>query len=644
MREVEYDAEFMRNFSPTLVHRIMMTPRSSFPSLTMNGQTRSPSLTFMRTLTKDGFLHEADHHSHIERLELRGLQLQDTIAQTVRKAFHDAILSQISSRNKQDKDHDNDNDNADQSAEAAAEDSASASVSVSASASDQICIYGPLLEIIQEMHQKLKSLVPSRKDLHQLLNYGQELQSHLQTFSGVLNLLLDIAEKLLLLESEDRSGTTQQWLDLARAEAEAAAVALVVDVDQADGTLAFTIPRKVEDSHEQDFDSISEQEVNLLRKEFIVASTVFLHDKIEQTQTDIADFQLGHILAPKIHALGKEYLKRDFETRFSVTEEKLLSDLNLKLHGDGETETDLKIVSHSRTWLKEIVETCNVHAEELLRSGEKRRDVLLQTGWVDNILFRSPRSSSSLEGGDTIGEQNANASPFYMPEILYLDIMSVKAIRMSTKMSVVGSALALHASTIAGTGEAASMLRQDPLDPLVKECRQKLIRAMGNKTVGSQELFERGVGDAMMELAMVLNPNLDIDSAKEDSLRTRTVTTMRGDDPVIQLLDNRMKNIFREMMVLDTSSRQQFPDSIRSGRAMPTSKGTSIHGAYGDVYLKASKEEFVKKGFSFYADELAESTLMAHRIVNLSLYIHGSWVDKMMKDLCTTRTGSVSTE
>lgn len=132
------------------------------------------------------------------------------------------------------------------------------------------------------------------------------------------------------------------------------------------------------------------------------------------------------------------------------------------------------------------------------------------------------------------------------------------------------------------------MLRQDPLDTLVQECRQKLIRAMGNKTIGSQELFERGVGDAMMELAMVLNPNLDIDST--------TVTTMRGDDPVIQLLDNRMKNIFREMMVMDTSSRQQVPDSIRSGRAMPTSKGKSIHGENGDNYLKAS-EEFVKKGF-----------------------------------------------
>lgn len=303
------------------------------------------------------------------------------------------------------------------------------------SASEQICIYGPLLEIIQEMHQNLKSLVPSRTDLHQLLNYGQELQSHLQTFPGVLNLLLDIAEKLLVLESEDRSGTTQQWLDLARGEAAAAAL----DVDQADGTLTLTIPSKDEDEDHYEQDSISQQEVHLLRKEFIIASTVFLHDKIEQTQTDIADFQLGHILAPKIHALGKEYLKHDFETRFNVTKDQLLSDLNL--HHDAESE--LNIVPHSRTWLKEIVEACNIHTEELLRSGEKRRDALLQTGLVDNILFRSPRSSSSLEGGDTIGEQNA--SPFYMPGKFYLDITSVRAIRMSTKISVVGSALALHA-------------------------------------------------------------------------------------------------------------------------------------------------------------------------------------------------------
>ena len=594
-----------------------MTPPSTFSSLTMNGQPRSSSLTFVTALTKQGFHGKISHLSNgnIDQSSTGDKpygtvgtpqqSMENTIAQTMRKAFYDAVLCQITQNKQQINDNGNDS---------------------------QPCLYAPLLEIIQEIHQKLKLLVPNRKDLHQLLNYhGKELQSRLETFQGVLSLLLNIAEKLSLLESEDRSASTQQWLVLAKGLQNKKELE---DADQVDGALTLTIPNRDDDDDGAcayaSEETLERQEFKLLCKEFILASATFLHDKIEQTETDIADFQLGHILAPKIHAFGKEYLKRDFETRFDASEDKLL--LGMDHDTDKGTNVDVDLVPHSRTWLKEIVQTCTIEKEELLNSEQKRRDTLLQIGWVDNILFRSPRRASSVEPGETIGEHSA---PFYMPEMLYLDIMSVKAIRTTTKISVVGSALALIASSIGGTEQAASMLRQDPLEPMLQDCRHKLIRAMGNKTVGSQEIFERGVGDAVMELVIVLNPSLEIDSIKEECIRSRTVATMRGDDPVIQLLDNRMRNIFREMMVLNPSSLQQVPDSIRSGRAMLSTGGNSVQGVYGDAYLKASKEEFVKKGFSFYADELAESTLVGHRIMNLTLHVHGPWVDRMMKDTCT---------
>jgi len=620
MTGTEYDAKYMANFSPTLVHRIMLTPPSSFSSLTMNGQPRSSSLTFVQVLRKEGYnvnnkeSSNDDGNRSIDQgsigNEVHGASqhsMEETIAQTVRKAFRDAVLCQIS-QTKQGIDE-----------------------TPIGSDSSPPCLYAPLLEIIQEIHQKLKLLVPNRKDLHQLLNYGQELKSRLETFQGVLTLLLDIAEKLSLLESEDRSASTQQWLDLAKGLQNRDGLE-----DEADGALTLTLPNPDNDDDDDDDDefangesSLEHRKITILCKEFILASATFLHDKIDQTQTDIADFQLGNILAPKIHALGKEYLRRDFETRFDASVEHMALSTDRDT-GEGANGKE-NLVPHTRTWLKEIVQNCDIEKEELLHSDQRRREILLQIGWVDSILFRSPRNASSVEQGDTIGELN---SPFYMPEIFYLDIMSVKAIRMTTKISVVGSALAFIASSIGGSGDAASMLRQDPLDSIVQDCRQKLIRAMGNKTVGSQELFERGVGDAVMELTIVLNPSLEIDSVKEGSIRSRTVATMRGDDPVIQLLDNRMRNIFREMMVLNPSSRQQVPDSIRTGRIMSSAGGNSVQGVYGDAFLRASKEEFVKKGFSFYADELAESTLAGHRIMNLASYIHGSWVDKMVKNAC----------
>ena len=61
----------------------------------------------------------------------------------------------------------------------------------------------------------------------------------------------------------------------------------------------------------------------------------------------------------------------------------------------------------------------------------------------------------------------------------------------------------LHASAATGVGDG--MLQEDSLSVSVDECREKLIKAHGNKAAGSQEVFEQGIGDAMVGLVRVLN-------------------------------------------------------------------------------------------------------------------------------------------
>jgi hypothetical protein len=222
-----------------------------------------------------------------------------------------------------------------------------------------------------------------------------------------------------------------------------------------------------------------------------------------------------------------------------------------------------------------------------------------------------------------------------MPEIFYLDIMEVKAIRVAAKLSVVGSALALHASNIAGVGDA--VLRQNPLPPDIQQCRQKLIRAMGIKAVGSRELYEKAVGDVVIELTKVLNPGYECNSDEECIIRSRTVATMRGEDPVIQLLDNRMRTIFREMMLFHPVKHGSIPNTIRTGGVLPSCED-GVNDSYGDVFQQAAKQKFISKGFSFYAEKLSEASLISHRIISLVLQIHGQWVENMFLESMRSNT------
>ena len=167
-----------------------------------------------------------------------------------------------------------------------------------------------------------------------------------------------------------------------------------------------------------------------------------------------------------------------------------------------------------------------------------------------------------------------------------------------------------------------------------------LIHAMGNKMVGSQEEYKNVVTDAVVDLTTALNSSiLENEEALADVkiiLGKKVSATMRGTDPVIKLLDNRMRNIFREMIVTDprTVAQKQQPTSMKSGVMNPvTSNKQEDSNSYRVVFKEIYKNEFVKGGFSFYAEELAEAVLMAHEIMQLTLDVHGSWLDKAFCDI-----------
>ncbi len=149
-----------------------------------------------------------------------------------------------------------------------------------------------------------------------------------------------------------------------------------------------------------------------------------------------------------------------------------------------------------------------------------------------------------------------------------------------------------------------------------------------------------------------MNPKCDRDSI--ESLQSRTKSTLKGEDPVIQLLDNRMRDVFR-MLVMNplNETPQQVPTSLKTGRnfnsflngrrrqgrqqqqPVPTSTSAlKSNDTFDSIFKKRAKQEFIKKGFAFYSNELAEASLLASRTINLVLGIHFQVIEKLFVEAC----------
>lgn len=121
---------------------------------------------------------------------------------------------------------------------------------------------------------------------------------------------------------------------------------------------------------------------------------------------------------------------------------------------------------------------------------------------------------------------------------------------------------------------------------------------------------------------IALNPSL-AESEVLQSLLNRVKATLRGEDPVIKLLDNRMRGIFRELVVSNPKNNQLVPTSLRTGRSLSLGQRSSDE-TFNSLFMRAAKKEFIAKGFAFYSSELAEASLLACRTINLVLSIYGN--------------------
>ena len=188
---------FMSNFDPGLIHRVLLTEPSDYSNLTMSGQPRlDRTPAFDANFLYDNGFADTTTPTLGEGVDGNEPNVSSQISRTMKKAFHDALVASLLQ--------------AATRAEGAREEGPEQD-SPPPNTSD-------LSAIIIDLHEKMRQMIPNRTDLHGTLSDEEVKSIQLggrDVLSAYLPHLIRSAEALIQLESEDRSVTTRQWLEMA---------------------------------------------------------------------------------------------------------------------------------------------------------------------------------------------------------------------------------------------------------------------------------------------------------------------------------------------------------------------------------------------------------------------------------------------
>uniref|UniRef100_A0A7S4NFU3 Uncharacterized protein n=2 Tax=Odontella aurita TaxID=265563 RepID=A0A7S4NFU3_9STRA len=413
--------------------------------------------------------------------------------------------------------------------------------------------FGPISNLLIDLHNSMRQLVPARIDLHSYLS--DEDAEQVTSCEDILLLLKRAAIMLAeYLEAPPRAQSTQSWI--ARAEVFSA--------------VAETSP-----------------------EHFVAASISFLLLQVELTKTDVANFKLRQV-APLIRQRGQQYEVDKIQQKYGPLVFTSTVSLTEKLPA-------------TAAWIASSIST----SSELTgtSSYEKRMMLVRTRGFVDGLLF----TKESLA----------------VPELLEMDTMRVMKIRSEARFSVIGSALVIHACNISGAG--ASLLRHVPLPSAVVAQKDMIARTVRAKYTSKEEIT-----DATKAFAEGLKGE-SLDDKSETELCSYVAAVISGDDPVLKLLDNRIKQLFRFACRWEPIKGLNQPVPMKTGRTIlkdgaPAGIVANSFSALSGSSAAAHKEA-CRLGFTLFANELAKAGEDARAVISHCCKQYGKIIlDQLLVD------------
>ena len=316
---------------------------------------------------------------------------------------------------------------------------------VQTSASDPKANFAPYISMIHKLYGQIRALVPSRPDLHPLLNDDDVKASTCCCADEMLAPLIQAGEALVLLEAPIRTESTSEWLRCAKW--------LQSGKDENMGGNGDTFG------------------MNMV--EFSVASTVFLLVKADLCSMDIAHDYLLKVV-PYIKRIGNDYERDCFQ----------------KIYGAYPNNCS---VPYTKEWLRSIYKKWEVDetTSVILKTNKEAVTRTIRTqGFVNSLLF--------YNNVDLV---------MPMPEIFEMDVAWMNQIRGICRSAVIGSALFVQVCRITSTPSSQTICSVHPLSDSLRSCKDLLAAALTKKYSNNQDL-EDGVVSSVENIAKTLCPSL----------------------------------------------------------------------------------------------------------------------------------------
>eukprot|EP00980_Cylindrotheca_fusiformis_P007729 scaffold1638_cov120-Cylindrotheca_fusiformis.AAC.12 len=310
---------------------------------------------------------------------------------------------------------------------------------------------------------------------------------------------------------------------------------------------------------------------------FVIVSLFYLIDKAELCNQDKKDFYLTQFVAPRIRntdegpSMERKAMHNKFGERPPITEQ----------------------------WIKSLISSSDDRSDALLENPQERRD-LIRKGWIEDIVFQKDKE-------------------IVLPEVFYLDLAALQAIRNSTRLAAAGCALGYFACVAANV---------DPEVLLKEEERGKtLVQVMSNKMHPSIEAYERSVEDCVVSLAQEwAATGHSLDDKATDTLKSQTRSVLKGQSPVIKLLDGRMREVFTTTVLKDIEPG--LPSELHSGVQQ-----NAVSKSKKSAFVSNTRKQFQQRGLAFYSLELAQTAELAARVANLACDLYmDDFLDRMILD------------
>ncbi|KAL7513683.1 hypothetical protein ACHAXN_011016 [Cyclotella atomus] len=416
--------------------------------------------------------------------------------------------------------------------------------------------FGSMRSLLFELHEKMRALLPNRRDLHSYVN--DEQIENITSAVDVIRLLIRCGHILSnYLESPARSLSTRDLL------------------------------LSLEDFNRNDLDETSVPFGLESTMIFTAACVGFVLQKIDLCHADIANYKLA-CAAPLLHQVGHEYERKQFQKTFGQYENASIESLQ-------------KMLPATFDWIKDI----NAHSESegagAQSSLEQKMDLLKSRGFVDGVIFT--RNQMSL------------------PEVFTLDAESIAHIRNEARCCVIASALVLHACQVSKA--PASILSSDFIPDEVTLAKDALSAVLRQKHT-EQKALESSVIGATTNLANAM-ANGELDATETQGLKNHVLAVLHGDDPVLKLLDNRVRTYFSFACKWKPSGIFN-PVEMKTGRSLLEVKtGIKNNGipSTKEEFQTAARREASRLGFSFFQGDLVDAGDVSRRIVGLACSIYG---------------------